>query len=571
MMLLVLAASLSFAISCLAVGEQSALYLRNRMLLRSASNLQHRRAAAGALMSVVVAKGKELEQSFGLVFMFAAGGLMAAVTAGICFVGGFFNPFGSKFGLAIVLPAITMLCLLSGGFLTVAFLLGRKTFVKMNRRHSALAAEVEEIYTLALGRVRFVELSDEYLSKRVPNEGDPSVETLEQYMAVNDASHKNTQVLIGMGHPQAGALARVESDPEAATTSHERGRGHEHEDEHEDEDEHEHEDEFDVMFEMGEVHGLELEVVGGSEFIVAAIAATATADDNTDEESDAEPEESETSVSLLSADSHRHALHRHADPREAIKEGDQLVSVDGTPIEAGTGTSAAELSAALTSSLSKRPVALRFRPPRLVVEEGVAHNVDRRSGKLKRLWAYRAGRAYTVTILSTNQSVEVDGSQIRTLMGVVQAQALEFSQPWQWECAGTASKSELPIDFFVTHSWADDTNEGRRQNAGKKMDALLRVNQAFKHQFGRPVRVWYEKFCIPQVCQCFLCGAWYVNVFCAELGMSMFFVRSLVCQCFLCGAWYVNVFCAERGMSMFFVRSVVCLMFLRVVCAGRKH
>jgi hypothetical protein len=42
----------------------------------------------------------------------------------------------------------------------------------MNRRHSALAAEVEENYTLALGRVRFVELSDEYLSKRVPNEGE---------------------------------------------------------------------------------------------------------------------------------------------------------------------------------------------------------------------------------------------------------------------------------------------------------------------------------------------------------------------------------------------------------------
>lgn len=49
------------------------------------------------------------------------------------------------------------------------------------------------------------------------------------------------------------------------------------------------------------------------------------------------------------------------------------------------------------------------------------------------------------------------------------------------------------IDVFVTHAWIDDT-----KNPGKKMHTLLALNDVFLQKFGRPLTVWYEKFCIPQ-------------------------------------------------------------------------
>ena len=47
--------------------------------------------------------------------------------------------------------------------------------------------------------------------------------------------------------------------------------------------------------------------------------------------------------------------------------------------------------------------------------------------------------------------------------------------------------------MIARSQWTDDT-----VNKVKKMKALLQVNEEFKKRFGRPVRVWYEKFCLPQ-------------------------------------------------------------------------
>ncbi len=78
----------------------------------------------------------------------------------------------------------------------------------------------------------------------------------------------------------------------------------------------------------------------------------------------------------------------------------------------------------------------------------------------------------------------VDGSRLRMVQAMVQAPAMDFSKKWDPE-------SDPLVDFFVTHSWADDDEKG--ENAGKKIKGLLKLNHIFKQKFGRPVRVWYEK------------------------------------------------------------------------------
>jgi hypothetical protein len=103
-------------------------------------------------------------------------------------------------------------------------------------------------------------------------------------------------------------------------------------------------------------------------------------------------------------------------------------------------------------------------------------------------WVYKAGTKYTVLLDGSEEElIEVDGSNLRMVQHAVQTPAIQFSQEWD-------PATDPLIDFFITHSWTDDTNE----NAGKKMRALMELNRVFKKRFGRPMRIWYEKFCIPQ-------------------------------------------------------------------------
>jgi hypothetical protein len=142
-------------------------------------------------------------------------------------------------------------------------------------------------------------------------------------------------------------------------------------------------------------------------------------------------------------------------------------------------------------------------------------------------WSYEQGTIYPVRLAATGEVKMVDGSQLRMIQAMVQAPAQQFSKPWDPE-------RDEPIDFFVTHSWTDDTNE----NAGKKMKWLLELNNTFQARFQRPVRVWYEKFCIPQ-------GDYFDMDNCDLLPVFIACSRTLLCMHSL--SWRSRLWCLSEA------------------------
>jgi hypothetical protein len=380
---------LSMAISMEAVGEQWPLRRRTAALLDKAtkgSMAHHPRLAAGALMSVVVGHSKR-EPSFASTVLLLICACLFFINAAIK-TANTFNVGWFKWCDAQASWLMVLYTLLALSALVMANRFGRQPLLEMHERRLEMLFQMEELFNKSKKRVRFLELSEDTIHKLVKNDADPSIQTLAQYMEVNDTTHPRTLVIF----KATGKIAWVVGAPR-------------------------------------EIKELQFSIEDEHQFSCIHLH-------------DEYDEDNGPMLVIASTKAYNGPYSKRFYEPFGLELGDRLISFNA---ESAESLSLKALGAKV-AACKQWPVNLCFRRESTVrVEQGCAYEYRPTSPKKEKeqmIWRYRHGRAYTIRLHGTVEELTVDGSELRWALGAVQAPALEFSQPWD--------PIDGPIDFFIT-------------------------------------------------------------------------------------------------------------------------